>query len=173
MRRLPFLLLLALGACAHGPPAKTAATVWFPGNERQISEQNEDLFGSELQLTWAGDAWRGTAFGQLVELNAEDGHLRGNFGAQPADMTVEVKDDETRVRGLFRTELADLRISGKAIEGKVGRCSYDVRSEDGVHYSGFRSCRGPTEPSRVSLESFTPHPVGLNRVAPLVILLSQ
>ncbi|MFL5321958.1 MAG: hypothetical protein ACJ790_20015 [Myxococcaceae bacterium] len=173
MRAAAAALAICVAGCAHGPPAKTAATVWYPGAERQLSERDEDLFGSEIHLRWAGDTWRGDAYGQLVELTEKDGHVSGTFGGTPVDLTVEIAGDVTHVRGLFRTELGDLRIGPSAIEGKMGRCSYDLKSSDGSSYTGYRQCRAPTEPTRVTLSSFLPHPIGAGRAGPLLILISQ
>lgn len=173
MRPLALLGSLLFLSCAHAPPAKTAASVWFPGETRELRASGSDYTGPQIHLRWIDHTWRGDAYGQLVELISEGDKIRGNFGPTPIDLTAQSDADKLTVRGLFRTELADLRISRSAIEGKIGRCSYDLKSEDGVQYTGFRTCRSPTEPARISLNDVAPHPVQVWQVGALLILLSQ
>lgn len=167
------MLLLALVGCVHGPPAPVAASLWRPGEERQLSERDESLFSPDVRLAWAGDIWRGTAWGDLVELEASATRIHGTFASLPVDLVVETSEQQTTVRGIFHAQQGELRVGPTAISGTVGRCSYDLKGTDGHEYSGFRSCRGPLEPVRISIKTLGAHPLTSGRLAPLLLLLSR
>lgn len=179
MTRALLSALLLIGAafqnqaCVHGPPAPVAISVWRPGEERQLSEREESLFSPEIRLAWAGDSWRGSVVNELVELETSGTKIKGFVGSSPVDLTVEVADAQTTVRGLFRAEQGELRIDAETLEGKIGRCSYDLRSLDGKSYSGYRSCRAPAEPARVTINTLGAHPLSSGRIAPLLLMLSR
>lgn len=164
--------LLATG-CAHRAGNKVAASLWHAGGAPQLLEDGESLISADVRLGWSGAGWRGVAWGDTVELEATGNGITGFAAGSPVNLTVELSDDTTVVQGLFDHQLGVLRVSASHIEGRIGRCAYDVRSDNGTTYEGFRTCRDGLVRTRLALKSLGGHPLGAGRIAPLLVLLAR
>jgi hypothetical protein len=112
-----------------------------------------EIVGSDVSLgrfaEAEGTAIRGRAFGRPVNLDATDGRVAGLFGGRPVDLSVARHGGALHVEGLSRGEPTSFVLGPRVLQGRVGRCSYELQRRGELGYEGRRSCGGPTE--RVTL----------------------
>jgi hypothetical protein len=117
-----------------------------------------------------GGAMRGTAFGRPVSLELGAQKVTGIVGTQPFDVSVTREGGALRLTGLVRGMPSDFRIDPAAVNGKLGRCSYELVRE-GTAYAGRRSCGGGTERVRLRLPDALACWQDAERAAALAVML--
>ncbi|MCC6557082.1 MAG: hypothetical protein IT372_29370 [Polyangiaceae bacterium] len=162
-RTIVFLFLAALCAAAAGcepasyPGSGASDFVMLTGGGRFVTATVDrgGILGAEVNLgrfdTDSGEALRGTAFQQPVSLDIQGGRVDGIVGTAPFQVALSrPAAGAVRARGLVRGELSDYRIDDDKLEGRIGRCSYDL-SRTSAGYEGLRSCGGSPETAQVTL----------------------
>ena len=159
---VPALLLVA-AACVSAPkPTLQTAT---PGPEQRFTMSGsgfqtsalisrEGAQGPQIDLGRYedGNAIRGKASGQVINLSVSGSRAQGTWGPGPLTLDVAQDEGQLRMNGLVAGRTSSWTASGERIEGKIGFCAYDLK-RSGEVYVGSRSCAGGISPVTVQFPS--------------------
>ncbi|MFO0676768.1 MAG: hypothetical protein U0169_09545 [Polyangiaceae bacterium] len=129
------------GAANEPPP--DAFVVREPGLAVTARLESARLEGPDTSLVHDGNAFRGRAKGDLVDLAvSENGtRIRGLARGGRVDLHVDDHDGRLDVRGIYAGVLTEFTLGPTSIRGTVGRCAYDAERRNGERwYGGGRIC---------------------------------
>jgi hypothetical protein len=167
--------LLLLGACVHGsavsgdPRSTFDLALSGEGSSVTATCSVTGCTGPEIQVVLDAASARGMLGRDAIDLNFTDGTINGSIGSEPVKLTV----DDAHLAGTFAGSLGDLRVGADKIEGRVGRCSYDLRSKNGVDYQGQRACGGGPVQAALHLPETLLHLPRTERLAVMALLLAR
>ena len=145
-----------LGACAAAPlqpadaPAEPAATITFRTKTLHSFEHavvtDKAIFGPNIDVTRAGDAYRGRAHGEIVDLQWDGDILAGKIGnGAPTALRYCEYPDGFAVEGMFSGGRGLLALRSNRMVGVIGARRLDLVTEDGVSYREQTTSLQPTE----------------------------
>jgi hypothetical protein len=131
-------------ALAAGAGSKNF-TIRVPGggSDLDVLVGDRSITGPGFTLTRYNDAsdhaMRGDAFKQKVNVDVTADGAQGICGGGPFDVKVALVGDELQVHGTVSGKPAIFAISPRALNGNVGRCSFEMVRK-GLEYVGSRGC---------------------------------
>jgi hypothetical protein len=141
---VPTLLLCACGAesqAQRNDNSGSYMSVNSRGEPSGMRMDGERVFGPNFDLIVTPTGYQGTLQGALTMMSSDDGrHLTGTRDGRPIDMHLDFDGVTVRATGMFAGRLSRLQIDAVAITSSVGRCGFDLKRQDGLHYSGQRAC---------------------------------
>ncbi len=142
----------ALGACGGGAsntmPREELGdyfTMRLEGGSMQLKLEGNRLYGPNVEIVHDGDAFRGRAYGAVVDLRAEEGKVTGVIGSARTDLHVEGGEGvRVHFQGLVAGQLTDIDLSPAGLTGTVGKCGHDLKptKDDPLSFNGRRACSG-------------------------------
>lgn len=150
---------LAVGACA--PPKNTGEggelVVYANGSAQSLRMEGERAWGPSAELKRFDGAYRGTLYGQYVDLHFTDDRVTGTVGSSRVDLHVSEEGGRVHGQGLLNGHISTFDVDGDVLEGSFGMCSYQMKRADKEKddYRGWRSCSGAAYPvSRVTIPGY-------------------
>jgi hypothetical protein len=129
----------------------------LPGASLTFKVDGRQLSGPQTSLLWTEDAVRGFLYNRKVNLTLEEGRVTGLLDGGQLQLTlVPIPAGGVQVQGTVGNVLSSFRLTPGQLEGRIGRCSYDLRGEEDRpgYYSGSRTCPGePFVPTNLELPS--------------------
>lgn len=183
MRRAMLLLsAAALAACAttgepgrgsSGAEATTFDLHAATGDSLTATCDERGCTSPQLQVSKTADGFAGSLSGRAIELQTGAQGVSGSVGGQPVTLQVGQQNGGLQLSGMFAGQLSDLRLSGEALQGHVGRCAYDLHAVGNGRYAGNRTCAdGPTSAEVRIPSSITSRPAA-DQAALLALLLAH
>ncbi|MBS2028013.1 MAG: hypothetical protein JST54_08935 [Deltaproteobacteria bacterium] len=176
-RPLTTLLAAALGlaACAttsSQPVEGSQFDLSSRGGSMSASCSGASCTGPQISVRAEGNQVRGLLGNQAVNVTTSDKEVKGSVGSEPVQLQVRPQVDGLSINGTFAGQLGSLQVADQYIQGRVGRCSYDLKAEGPNRYRGNRSCGGLPQPTFVTLPSNLAEKPQGQRAALLAMLLS-
>jgi len=172
---MPFVTTLAALGCAHAGAGSQQNTFDLASNGGGLTVTCDmnGCSGPEVQLAVRAGELRGRVGQQAVAVQTSPGKIEGSIGQEPVQLTVREENGGLAINGMFAGQLGQLSVNPLEIQGRIGRCSYDLQSEGEGAYSGQRSCGRSPEPTTVHLPlNLKDQPQG-QRAALLALLLAS
>ena len=139
-------VLSAFGTAAAADKGTTEyLTLRTPQRAITLQVVGDNFTSPDIQLTRDHDSLRGRAFGRVVFLNLKPDEVGGTVGNSLTRLLISDQGDVTTIRGNFIGGLSDFQLDPRALTGKVGPCSYDLKATEDGSYVGSRSCGGPPQ----------------------------
>jgi hypothetical protein len=151
---LAVVLVLGLGPLAAAQvTVSVREPLLLQVGERRLELRvgSESISGGGLELRRVPEGLRGTFNGQPVDLKwNEEGDITGQAAGASVELTAFARAPQPglHLRGWFGADPAELTLTPTGISGGVGGCSYSLPLA-GNRYSGWRTCdatRGPPVP---------------------------
>jgi hypothetical protein len=158
-------MVLVLAAAAGVSPTAPVASVENrvlaaqPGNTLTLEIGPQTSFtaidrdhvsGRTVDLQRIGDRLRGFVGDEQSDLILFPSRVAGHVGARPVSLLVERRDGGLAVNGTFGRRAVALSLHPHSIDGDVGPCRYNLRSQMG-DYVGTAACGGRPAPVRLEL----------------------
>jgi hypothetical protein len=137
------VLLAATSGVAACSAAADDVSVRSPSRAESARVTSTGLQGPLTNVSFFGDQLRGRVDGSPVNVRVDDLALRvtGILGEAPVDLQIRPTEQGLQVNGLLGGALSNFEVGPTALQGRIGRCSYDLRWT-GDAYEGHRACSG-------------------------------
>jgi len=177
MKRALTTLLAALGlaACAHsssGPAEGSRFDLSSNGGSVSAVCNGASCSGPQMSVNTQGNSVRGLYGNRSINLTTSDREVKGSVGSEPVQLQVKPQPDGLSINGTFAGQLGSLQVADQYIQGRVGRCSYDMKADGLNRYRGNRSCGGLPQPTVVTLPSTLAEKPQGQRAALLAVFLA-
>ena len=139
------LATMSAGGCAATPPrtsepSATSATVTYrisgaPAHFQHATVEGGRIFGPAIELTSFGGAYRGQAYGEIVDLHWDGDQLVGRIGNGPAaSLHFRELTDGFDMIGTFGNNRGVLALRSNRLLGALGSRRFDLITDDGLSY---------------------------------------
>jgi len=134
-----------VSGCAAAPPqpaaapAEPAATITFRTKTLRSFEHatvtDQYILGPNIDVTRSGDAYRGRAHGEIVDLQWDGDTLAGKIGnGTPTSLRYREYPDGFVLEGVFSGARGLFALRSRRMTGVVGARRFDLVTDDGMAY---------------------------------------